>query len=134
MSAVRACVARSAMAAGNLAFGHLAVAAEREGLHRHQVDDAAEALLLADGELNGHDLAGAVAVQGLERPFEAGAVAIQAAERDDARQAEARGFRPRLLGLHFDAVHGVHDDQRGLGHAQRGARVAEEVGEARACR
>ena len=73
---------------GNLAFGHLAAAVGREGqrLHAHQVDDALEVVLLADRQLDRHDLAGAVAVQRLEGALEAGALALEAVQRDDARQ------------------------------------------------
>jgi hypothetical protein len=80
-------------------------------------------------QLNRDDLAGAVAVQGLERPVEAGALAIEAAQGDDAREAEAGRLFPRLSRSALDAVHGVHHDQGGFGHAERRARVAEEVGE-----
>ena len=44
------------------------------------------------------------------------------------------GRGPGLFGLHLDAGDGVDDQQRGVGHAHRGARVAEEIAEARACR
>ena len=40
------------------------------------------------------------------------------------------GDAPDLLGLHFDARHRIDDDGGGIGDAERGARVAQEVGEA----
>ena len=39
-----------------------------------------------------------------------------------------RGF-PDLLGLDFDAGDRIHDDEGGVGDAQRRARVAEEIAE-----
>ncbi len=118
------------MAAGISPVVDLAVGGERGGRHRDEIHDAVEAPFLADGQLDRNDLAGAVAVQRVERAVQAGPIAIETAQRDDARQPEAGRFGPHLFGLHFDAVHGVHHDQGRLGDVQRGAGIAEEVGEA----
>ena len=116
----------------DLGLGHWlpASAVNSQRLHAHQVDDASEIPLLAERQLDRHDLAGAVAVQRLERALEAGALAVEPVHDDEPRQAERRGLGPELLGLHFDAGHRVDDDDGRFGDAQRGAGVAHEVGEA----
>ena len=91
-------------------------------------------LFFAERQLDRDDLAGAVAVQRLERAVEAGALAVQPIDDDDSRQSERGGFGPQLLGLHFDAGDSIDDDDGGFGDAERGAGVSQEVGEARACR
>jgi hypothetical protein len=113
----------------DLPFAHLAVAAEGERLHAHEIDDAVERFFLAERQLNRDDLAGEVATQCLERSVEAGALTFQLVDDDETRQPEARGLGPHLLGLDFDAGDGIDDEDRGLGDTQRGARVTQEVGE-----
>ena len=85
-------------------------------------------LFLADRQLDRHDLTRAVAMQRFERALQAGPFAIEPAEHHDSRQVGGGRVRPQLLGLHFDAVHRVHHHHGGLDHAQRRARVGEEVG------
>ncbi len=67
----------------------------------------------------------------LERPVQAGAVAVHAVEHHEPRQLKFGGCRPHLLGLDHDAGHGIHRDQRRVGHLQRGARIAQEVADPR---
>ena len=114
----------------NVRFRHLAVGAEGLRLHLHQIDDADEGLLLAERELHGDDLAGAVAAQRFEGAVEARALAIQPVEDDDAGESQSGRFTPQLFRLHLDAGDGVDDDHGGFDDAQRRAGVAEEVGEA----
>jgi len=63
----------------------------------------------------------------LERAIEAGALAVEPIEGDEARQFELFGHRPHLFGGDFHAGNGIDDDHGGVGDAQRGARLAEEV-------
>ena len=118
---------------GHVSLRHLAAAVggKRERLHAHQVDDAGEGALLADGELDRNDLARAIAAQRFERALEARALALQPAHDDDAREVERGGLGPELFRLDFDAGHRVDAHERAFRDAERRLRVAEEVGEAR---
>ena len=102
----------------DVALGHRAGAVVREGErpHPHQIHHAAEVALLAYGELNRHDLPGAVAVQCGQRPLEAGALPVEPGQDHDARKVGGRGIGPQLLGLHLDAVHRVDHHHRSFGH------------------
>ena len=60
-----------------------------------QIDDAAEALLLADRQLDRDDRAAEHAAQRLERAVEAGALAIEPVEHDEPRQLQLLGGRSR---------------------------------------
>ena len=75
---------------GDGTFFALAAAAHLVGvgLHVDQIHHAAQALLLADGQLHGHYLASEGSLQRLQNSFGAGAVAIHARGHDDARQLE----------------------------------------------
>ena len=68
-------------------------------------------------------------LEGLEGAVEARALAVGPREHDDARQFLRLGFLPHLLGLHFGAGDRVDRHQDAVHDAQRGAGVAEEVGE-----
>src|SRR3977135_720193 len=78
----------------HVSLGHLpaAVGGKCERLHAHQVDDAGEGPLVADGELDRNDLARAIAAQRLERALEARALALQTIHDDDTRKAERGGL------------------------------------------
>jgi hypothetical protein len=64
------------------------------------------------------------------RAIERCPIAVEPVDADQAGQAQLGGGLPCLLRLHLDPGHGVHDHERGIGHAQRRARVIEEVPEA----
>ena len=114
-------------------FGGLAAAVGGVGprLHGDQIDDAAEALFLADRQLNRDDRAAEHAAQRLDGAIQAGALAVEAVEDDEPRHLQLLGAAPHLLGRHLDAGHRIDDDDGGIGDAQRRARVAQEVGHAR---
>ena len=104
-----------------------------EGLHRHQVDRRpAKPLLLAERDGDRDDRRG-------RTPSRSDSSARSRLARSrssrlrtiEARQVELGGRLPRRLGLHFDAGHGVDDDERGVGDPQRAPRVAQEVRHAR---
>ena len=67
------------------------------------------------------------AAQRLERAVEAGALAVEPVQRDQPRHRQLVRRLPDFLGRDFDAVQRVDHDQCGVGHAQRRARVAQEV-------
>ena len=82
------------------------------GLHVDQINHAAKALLLADGQLHGHDLASEGSLQRLQNSFGAGAVAIHARGHDDARQLEFFRHGPHPLGDDLYAGGAIHHYQR----------------------
>src|SRR3989475_11499740 len=112
--------------AGHLALARLAVRV-RDGLHPHEVDVAAEARLLAQGDLERDEAALEAACERLERPVEIGALAVETVDDDRARQGVLGRELPDLLGLHLHAGDGVHDDDRRLDHPQPRPRVGDEI-------
>ena len=94
-------------------LGHLAraVGRERVGLHRHEIDDAAEVLLFADRQLDRDDGAAARLPQRFERALERRALAVEAVDDDQCAAVALLAAVPRLLGLHFDAGDGIDDDR-----------------------
>ena len=105
-----------------------AIGGEGPGLHRDEIDDAAERFLLADR------------AAGSGSPMRPNTPRSDSSERSRLARSRSRRFstmsrgscellggRPDLLGRDFDAGDRVDDDQRGIGHAQRRARVAQEV-------
>ena len=115
--------------AGDGSFSRLAAAVRREGpcLHRHEIDDAAKILLFSDWQLDRDDRTPEDTAQRFERASKVGALAIEPVEDNEARRLHLGGHAPDLLGRDLDAGHGVDDDEGGIGDAQRGTRVAEEV-------
>ena len=59
---------------------------------------------------------------------EVGALLVELGDHDRARHADGRALLPQQLGRAVDAVDGGDDEQRGVGGAQPGAQVADEVG------
>src|SRR5436309_13449613 len=88
----------------------------RDSLSPHGIDVAAEARLLAEGDLERDEAALEAARERLERPGEIGALAVEAVDDDRARQGVLARELPDLLGLHLHAGDGVHDDDRRLDH------------------
>jgi hypothetical protein len=114
---------------GHRSLRHLPrlVGGERAGLHRDEIDDPCEVLLLADGHLDGHAVAAERGAHRLERAIEARALAIEAGADDQARELELLGVGPDFLGGHLHAGDGIDDDDRRLDDAKRRARVRQEV-------
>ena len=94
----------------------LAVAAHLVGVgvHLHQVDDAGEALLRADGQLNGNHGAAEGGGERFHHAGEVGALAVHASADDGARHEKFVGIVPDALGDDFDAADRVHHDQRAV--------------------
>ena len=113
-----------------LGYGAAAVVGERDGAHPHQIDDAREGALLADGNLDGNDGAGARVPQALERSREARALAVEAAQRDQTWQAARFGGCPHGFGLDLGAVDGVRHDENGFHHAHGGPGLGQEAADA----
>jgi hypothetical protein len=107
------------------------VGRKRPGLHRDEVDDAAEGLLFADRQLNGDDGAAEDAAQRFDRPIDAGALTVETVQNDDPGDLELFRSGPDFFRGHLRTVHGVDDDQRGVDDTKRGSRIAEEVGHPR---
>ena len=93
-----------------------------------EVHDALERLALADRHCDRHRGAPEGLLDPLERALERGVVAVHAVDDQQAGDARLLGVAPDLLGLHLDARDRVHHHDRGVGHAQRRARLGEEVG------
>jgi hypothetical protein len=110
-------------------LGELAalVGLEDPRLAGHEVDDALEASLDADWQLDRRHRPAARLAQRRQRPVEARAFAIQAVHHDQSRQFQLVGNRPDLLGLHHHAGDRVDDDQRAVGDVKRRLRIAQEV-------
>jgi hypothetical protein len=96
-------------------------------LLRDEVDDALERLALADRYRDRHRGAAEGPLDSFERALERGVVAVHAVDDDQTRQPALLGVAPDLLRLHLDARHRVDHDERRFGHAQRRARLGQEV-------
>ena len=96
---------------GNGADGGFAVATHfvGVGMHLHQVDDAGETLLRADGQLHRDDGAAEGGGQRLHHAVEVGAVAVHAGADDHARKGKLIAIIPDTLGDDLDAADGIHD-------------------------
>ncbi len=99
-------------------------------LHRHEIDHAREVFLLAERELDGHDLLAEFLLQGLEGARERGPVAVHFVDDDEAWQLEILGELPHLLGRDLDAGDAADDDGRGVCHAHGPLRFHQENAEA----
>ena len=99
----------------------------RVRLHREQVDDADELVLLADRQLHGDDLGAEGLLEEAEGVVEVGALTVEHVADDDAAQSAGGRAVPEPLVLDLDAEHGVDDDQRGLDDPQGGDRVGLEA-------
>jgi len=96
-------------------------------LHLHQVDDAFEVLLGADGQLHDHRLR---AEPGLNLPDHAqkvGAGAVHFVDERHARHAVFVGLPPHRLRLRLDAADRAEHRHRAVQHAQRALHLDGEV-------
>ena len=111
---------------GDVAHRRLAVLV-RVRLHREQVDDADELVLLADGQLHGDDLGAEGLLEEAEGVVEVGALTVEHVADDDAAQSAGGRAVPEPLVLDLDAEHGVDDDERRLDDLKAGDGVGEEA-------
>src|SRR6185437_5216106 len=84
------------------------------GLHADQVNDAAEVLLTADGQLQRHDCATEGGGQGFQNAAGVGALAVHTAGHNHPRQVELVSIIPNALRNHFHAGYAIHHDQGGF--------------------
>ncbi len=108
-----------------------AVGRKRPALQRDEIDDAAEVFLLSDRNLHRNHRAAEDAAQRVEGAAKVGSLTIETAQDDEPRRVHFGRDAPDLLGRHLHSGDGVHDHERGVRHAQSGARIAEKVGHAR---
>ena len=98
--------------------------------HRDQVDDAAERVAEADGELQRDGLGLERLLDVVERPQEAGAILVQLVHARDERQRALRRHVPMRFRLVLDTAHGRDEQKAALDDAERPICVRQEVGEA----
>ena len=89
-----------------------------ERAHLDEVDDAAEVLLAADRQVNGHRARAEAIDHRLHGGEEIGARAIHLVDEGDARNLVVVGLAPDGLRLGLDARDGVEDRDRAVEHAQ----------------
>ena len=116
---------------GDHARRGLAGVVREPALHRDEVDDAAEALLLADRGLDADAGAPELLLELVHDAAAVGALAVHAVHDDEAGEAELVAHLPGLLGLDLDARDGVDDDDRGVGGAQAAEHFRDEDAVAR---
>jgi hypothetical protein len=118
-----------AQAFGNFDRGDLRaeVVLPDDALHLDEIEDAAEVLFLADGQLHGNGPSAQPVDHGLNRAEEVGAGAVHLVDECDARNAVAVGLAPNRFGLRLDAGHRVEDSNRAVEHAQAALHLDREV-------
>ena len=102
-----------------------------ERLHPDQVDDAAELVFRADGQLNRDRVALELGLDLRQRPVEVRADAVHLVDEADARHAVLVRLAPHGLGLRLDAGHRVEHRDRAVEDAQRPLHFDREVDVAR---
>src|SRR5690606_39228866 len=107
------------------------VVLELEGLHADEVDDAAEAILLAEGELNGDGRGVEAALDGAERADEVGARLVHLVDEAHAGDLVLVRLAPHRLGLRLDALLSVEDGDGAVEHAEGALDLDGEVDVAR---
>ena len=105
---------------GNLSFFSLAVTAEFVGVrfHRHQIYDAAQVLLTADGQFQWNHGATEGVGEAFEYALGVGAIAVHATGHDHARRVVLLAIIPDALSYDFDASDAVHNYNCGVYHRQ----------------
>jgi hypothetical protein len=84
------------------------------GHHVQQVDDAAEAVLLADREADRDQVLRQLRLQRRQRRREVGALAVEQVDEGDPRQPELLAALPQAHGGDLDSEHPGDDEQRTL--------------------
>ncbi len=108
---------------GDRAGRGLARVVREPALHGDEVDDAAEALLLADRGLHGHAGPAELLLELVHDAAAVGALAVHAVDDDESGEPEVLAGLPGLFGLDLDARDRVDDDERRV----RGAQAAEHL-------
>ena len=112
----------------------LVVLVEEDRVHLDEVDDAREALLGADRELDRRGTRVEAIAHHLHDVVEVGARAVHLVDVGDAGHAVRVGLAPHRLGLRLDATDGAEHGDRAVEHAQRTLDLDREVDVARAYR
>ena len=95
------------------------------GLHRKQVDDAAEVVALADGEEEGGDGRAPLLADGVEHDVEVRVLPVEAVDEDGAGKAALLGDLPDAVGADLGPGDGIDDDEGEV----RGANAADDLGD-----
>ena len=106
-------------------------AAVVEGAVAHEVGDAVERGLLAEGQLHRLHVAAEVRLQVVQGPLERGALPVEAVDEHHAGQAQPVGVAPQDLVLGLHTGHGVHHKHRQVGRVHAVDGLADEVRVAR---
>src|SRR5439155_9989644 len=104
---------------------------EMTGLNGDQVEHAFEAVLGADGQLNGHRAGAEALADHVEAAPEVSAGAIHLVDEADTGHAVLIGLPPHGFRLRLHASHGVENDDAAVEHAQRALHFDGEVDVAR---
>ena len=106
---------------GDLLFPHILtqLVVEHEGLHLHQVDDALEVGLRADGELNGNGIAFQAVAHHVQHTVEVRAHDVHLVDVHHAGDLVLVGLAPHGFGLGLHAALGAQDRDGTVQHAQR---------------
>ena len=107
--------------------GLAAVVAVQDRLHADQVDDALEALLDADRDLDRHGIGAEPVLDHVDAAPEIGAGAVELVDEADPRHLVAVGLAPDRLGLGLDTGHAVEDHDRAVEHAEAALDLDREV-------
>ena len=98
-----------------------------DGLHAHEVDQAAEVLLGAHRQLHRHRLRAEAILDLLDDAQEVRAGAVHLVDEDDARHLVAVGLPPHGLRLRLDARGAAEHHHGAVEHAQRALHFDGEV-------
>jgi hypothetical protein len=103
------------------------LAGELPGPVVDEVHDAREGLGLADGELDRHGVDAQALAQRAHRRAEVGVLLVHHVDRDQDRRLLLAHDLPDHLGPDLDAAGSAHQQQGGIGDAQRAVDVPDEV-------
>ena len=103
------------------------VVAIQDRLHLDEVDDALEAVLAADRQLDRHRSRAEAVDDHVDAAPEVGAGAIELVDEADPRHGVLVRLAPDGLGLGLDAGHAVEDDDRAIEDAQAALDLDGEV-------
>ena len=100
---------------------------KKEGLHPHEVHDAAKIPLLPDWELGGNGAAAEELDDRFKRPLEIGVLPVELIDDDQPRQLILFEHLPDFLGADLDSGDPIDQDGRAIHRPQGGFSVPEEI-------
>ena len=112
---------------GLVGLTELGLAAPDLGLHLDQVDDALEATLGTDGQLDRQRAGAEALLDGAHGEVEVRADLVHLVDEADARHVVLVGLTPHLLGLRLDTLLAVEDGDGAVEHAQAALHLDGEV-------